>query len=161
MTGAAVIALGANTGDRLANLRRAVGLLRERFPVVATSGVYATPPAFYEDQPEFFNAAVAVRAGVPPAELLAFCKNIERVLGRKPSFRNAPRPADLDIIFYENNNCKSDLLTIPHIGWAERDFVITPLLDLLDAGVFSGAYFAEIADFLRGRKRAYEKTATL
>ena len=161
MTGTAVIALGANTGDRLANLRRAVELLRERFPVEATSGVYATPPAFYENQPDFYNAAAAIRTDVPPAELLSFCKDIERLLGRRPSFRNAPRPADLDIIFYENNNCKSEILTIPHVGWSERDFVIAPLLDLFDAGVFSGAHFAEIAAFLRGRKSAYEKICTL
>ena len=53
----AYVALGANEGDRLANLERAVTLLREVVTVDALSPIYETEPVGYADQPWFLNAA--------------------------------------------------------------------------------------------------------
>lgn len=157
----AVLALGSNLGDRLAALRAACGFVGARFAPLATAGVYCTPPAFYANQPDFYNSALAVSADVSALELLDFCKDIERGMGRKPSFRNAPRPIDIDIIFYEGRDCAGARLTIPHVGWRERGFVVAPLLDLLDAGALAGAYFAAAAAYLSSQKRAYKKICNL
>lgn len=157
----AVLALGSNMGDRLANLRLARGFVCGRFAQLAAAGVYETPPAFYADQPPFYNSAVAVSAELPAPELLAFCKGVEKKMGRAPSFRNAPRPIDIDIIFYEGRDCRGDALTIPHIGWRDRAFVITPLLDIRAAGVLKGAYFAAADLYLAAQMRAYKKICDL
>lgn len=44
--------------------------------------------------------------------------------------RFGPRPLDLDIIFYGNQDFQHDRLSIPHPRWQERDFVKAPLADL-------------------------------
>ncbi len=44
--------------------------------------------------------------------------------------RFGPRPLDLDIIFYGDQDVQHDRLCIPHPRWQERDFVKAPLLDL-------------------------------
>ena len=44
--------------------------------------------------------------------------------------RFGPRPLDLDIIFYNNQQMQNDRLQIPHPRWQERDFVKAPLADL-------------------------------
>lgn len=52
-------------------------------------------------------------------------------LGRDfATIRNGPRPIDLDIIFYEDENVNAERLIIPHPRWQERSFVTAPLADL-------------------------------
>lgn len=157
----AVIALGSNLGDCVCNLRRACAYLSGAGRITAKSGVYKTPPAFYENQPDFFNAAVCLETSLPPEALLAECKRIEGCLGRTPSFRNAPRPADLDILFYGDEKISTDALQVPHRGWRERAFVITPLLDLLEFGALAGAEFASVRARLCGKIREFDKYCDL
>jgi 2-amino-4-hydroxy-6-hydroxymethyldihydropteridine diphosphokinase len=44
----------------------------------------------------------------------------------KPA-RNCSRIIDLDILFYDDIECASETLTIPHPGISEREFVLRPL----------------------------------
>ena len=56
---------------------------------------------------------------------------LQAALGRNfAGQRFGPRPLDLDIIFYNDQNLEHDRLCIPHPRWRERDFVKAPLLDL-------------------------------
>ena len=84
-------------------------------------------------------------------ELLRQCKRLERELGREENFANGPRPIDIDIIFYGRESISNAELTVPHPRWRERDFVKTPLLDLLACGAFDCEEFsdlkAEISEF--------------
>ena len=124
------LALGANLGDRLANLRSAVAMLEQAgLHVTARSEVWETAPV-PTDQPAYLNAAVVAETGLAPLELLALAKRIERDLGRRPSRRWGPRPADLDILFYGDLALESEALTIPHPRIAERPFVLAPLSDV-------------------------------
>jgi len=92
------------------------------------------------DQPSFLNGMVEIETSLSPQELLRRIKFVEKKLGRdlEGGERNGPRPLDLDIIMYaiEEDGGKgslvlnSDNLTIPHIGIAEREFVLSPLCDL-------------------------------
>ena len=56
---------------------------------------------------------------------------IERRLGRVKTEPNAPRPMDLDILFYDDVVIvKGKNLTIPHPRIAERLFVLKPLFEI-------------------------------
>jgi 2-amino-4-hydroxy-6-hydroxymethyldihydropteridine diphosphokinase len=129
-TQTAVIALGANLGDRLATLREAVKRLGGIGVVEAASSVYETEPVGYLDQPPFLNAVVRVRTTQPPEEILRRLLEIEAALGRTRTFRNAPRTLDLDLLLL-GEECR-DLpgLTLPHPRLQERAFVLVPLAEL-------------------------------
>ncbi|MEO6042606.1 MAG: 2-amino-4-hydroxy-6-hydroxymethyldihydropteridine diphosphokinase [Tepidiformaceae bacterium] len=125
-----VLALGANLGDRLANLRAAVTMLEEAgVEVTGKSEVWETAPV-PADQPAYLNATLVAETGLAPLELLALVKRIERDLGRRPGRRWGPRPADIDILFHGDLELESEALTIPHPRITERSFVLAPLSDV-------------------------------
>ena len=125
------IALGSNLGDRLANLRAAVALLAENgIDVVAKSSVWQTAPV-PADQPPFLNAVVRAETELAPLDLLDALKRSEWALGRRPERHWGPRPVDLDILFYGEEELVSERLTIPHERIVERNFVLAPLADVL------------------------------
>ena len=131
----AYLGLGANLGDREATLQGAVAELRGVGDVVAVSSLYETDPVGYVDQPAFLNACVALRTELSPEELLDFVKGMESRAGRVESFRNAPRPLDIDILLYVNDGgeqvvMESERLTIPHLRMHERGFVLVPLAEI-------------------------------
>ena len=125
-----VLALGANLGDRLANLRAAVAMLeKEGLAVSARSEVWETAPV-PADQPPYLNATLIGETALSPLDLLSLAKRIERALGRRAGRRWGPRPADVDILFYGDLQLESETLTIPHPRIAERPFVLAPLSDV-------------------------------
>ena len=63
-------------------------------------------------------------------ELLTLAKGIERKLGRTVSQVNAPRPIDIDILFYGNQVIEAPNLVIPHPKLVERAFVLVPLAEI-------------------------------
>jgi 2-amino-4-hydroxy-6-hydroxymethyldihydropteridine diphosphokinase len=127
---AAYLALGSNLGDREANIHEAVQRLGEKAVVHEVSSLYETKPVGYAEQPDFLNAACRVSTALGPVELLRFLKTIEATMGRQPSFRNAPRPIDIDILFYGDVIVDSPELTIPHPRLIERAFVLVPLAEI-------------------------------
>lgn len=151
-----VLALGSNMGNRRENIVKAVSMLEEFCAFEAKSRIYETPPAGYAEQRDFLNAVVYGETLAEPLELLRQCKKLEAGLGREANFRNGPRPIDIDIIFYENESISTEELTVPHPRWRERDFVTTPLLDLLEQGAFDGGAFAELRAEIRAFARIFE-----
>lgn len=132
-THTAFIAIGSNMGDRVQNIYQALDLLEKECSsiVVDTSYLYETPPMYHTEQPVFLNAVCKINTCLDPHQLLKKLKEIENDhLGRQISFRNAPRPIDLDILFYNDLVMESDDLTIPHIAIQEREFVLWPLCDV-------------------------------
>jgi 2-amino-4-hydroxy-6-hydroxymethyldihydropteridine diphosphokinase len=124
------LALGSNQGDRLAALRAAKAALAGVVDITATSWIYETPPAYVTDQPPFLNAALVGMTRLTPDALLIKLKEIERDVGRTPTFHYGPRVIDLDIIFYSALVLDGPALTIPHPRMAERAFVLKPLADV-------------------------------
>lgn len=125
------LSLGSNLGDRLANLERALALLgRGGCRVLRRSPVYETAPLYYLKQPAFFNMAAACETALPPEELLALISRTERALKRRRLFKNGPRTADIDILFYGGRSLSRPGLAVPHPRLAEREFVLAPLADI-------------------------------
>ena len=124
------IAFGSNKGSPHENIKKALDLLKEFCEIKKLSPLYLTKPEGYLEQPDFINGALEATTSLAPQELLSALKNIEKTLGRKPSFRNAPREIDLDILFYAQEILHSDNLDIPHKSLSSREFVLAPLSDI-------------------------------
>lgn len=125
----AVIALGSNLGDRVANLRFAIGRLGGS--VVASSQVYETDPVGGpENQGAYLNMAVVVETSLDPYALLRQLNRIEAEAGRERLVHWGPRTLDLDVIFYNDVVLSDPHLTIPHPRYAERRFVLAPLSEI-------------------------------
>ncbi len=128
--GPILVALGSNLGDRAANLRAALRLMREAGIVPErVSSVWESEPV-PAGQPSYLNAVAVVETALPPLELLAALKEIEHALGRRPGPRWGPRPIDLDILFYSGVELSTPDLVIPHPLVAERAFVLAPLSEV-------------------------------
>jgi 2-amino-4-hydroxy-6-hydroxymethyldihydropteridine diphosphokinase len=132
MSETAVIALGANLGDRLAALAEAVNRIRDLGEVVAVSPLYDTDPVGYADQPRYLNGVLLLETtGLSPETLLDGFQQIEHDLGRIRTFPNAPRTLDLDLLFFGDQIIRTDRLIVPHPRLHERAFVLVPLADLV------------------------------
>lgn len=124
------LGLGSNLGDRHQNLKRALGLLSSRVKIDRLSSLYETEPVGYKEQPLFLNVVCSISTSLSPQQLLRLIKGIEHQLGRKSGFPNAPRPVDIDILFYDAEVIRTKNLIIPHPRLAERAFVLVPLAEI-------------------------------
>ena len=129
------LALGSNIGNRQKNLSAALQMLREVVDIHKISSVYETEPVGYLDQPRFLNMVCYGQTASSPDGLLRSAKAIEEALGRQPSFRNAPRPIDIDILLYDNLCLETEHLTIPHPRMSERAFVLVPLAEIAPTAI--------------------------
>lgn len=139
----AAIALGSNLGDRVANIHSGIEGLRRlaaRDAPFLVSRFYSTSPV---DCPpgsdDFVNAAVELSPVLAPRDLLVALQAMEAILGR-PTHRaqNAPRPIDLDIIYYGELQSADPALILPHPRARERRFVLAPLADIVPDLVLPG-----------------------
>ena len=128
----AVVALGANLGDRLGALQAAVdGLAVDAdTEVLAVSAVYETAPVGGPEQPDYLNAVVLVETTLEPGALLALGQALELAAGRTRGQRWGPRPLDVDLITYGGLVSADPTLSLPHPRAAERAFVLQPWLDV-------------------------------
>ena len=124
------LGLGSNLGDRERNLLDAVERLGKEVVIEQISSPYDTEPVGYDDQPRFLNAVVKGETKLTPENLLVFVKKIEVDLGRTPNFTDGPRLIDIDILLYSDVVMDTPSLTIPHVRYAERAFVLGPLLEI-------------------------------
>jgi 2-amino-4-hydroxy-6-hydroxymethyldihydropteridine diphosphokinase len=124
------LGLGSNLENRKQNLAQALELLSQYLKVEQISSIYETEPVGYEQQPLFLNAVCRISTKLNPEKLLRLAKKIEAKLGRTPSFPNAPRPIDIDILLYSDKVFSNQDLTIPHPRLAERAFVLVPLAEI-------------------------------
>jgi len=124
------LALGSNLGDRQKNLQAVEEAFPPQVQIIKKSSIYETEPWGYLDQPIFLNQVLCVKTTLSPLELLAYIKDLEKRIGRKPSFRYGPREVDIDILIYGDNVIDEDLLTIPHLRLKERAFVLVPLAEI-------------------------------
>ncbi|MFB9238494.1 2-amino-4-hydroxy-6-hydroxymethyldihydropteridine diphosphokinase [Plantactinospora siamensis] len=148
----AVLSLGSNLGDRLAHLRGAARGLRD--VLLATSGVYETPPWGDAEQPAYLNAVLLVAdPAAGPRDWLDRARRLETAAGRRrdPDRRYGPRTLDVDVIAVwgpDGAPVISDEgeLTLPHPRAGLRAFVLRPWLDVEPSGELPGQ--GRLADLL-------------
>lgn len=130
----AVVALGSNSGDRLANLTEGLTRLAEdggiRF--VAVSGVYETEAQGKATGQKFYNAAALVETALDPVELIALLVRIERMFGRDEDRRreDGGRRLDLDLIYLGDLLYDLDGIVVPHPRRRWRNFVLAPASEI-------------------------------
>jgi 2-amino-4-hydroxy-6-hydroxymethyldihydropteridine diphosphokinase len=124
------LGLGANLGDRRANLTRALQMLPPAVRVDAVSALYESPPQPPAPPPAYLNAACRVTTELSAQELIALTQAIQSALGRTDTTHWAPRPIDIDILLYDDLRIDESELTVPHPRIVQRAFVLQPLLDL-------------------------------
>lgn len=134
----AVLALGANLGDRVAALRGALDGLAERTNVVAVSAIFQTEPVGGPDQPDFYNAVVIVDTELSSSALLDLAHQLENAAGRVRLVRWGPRTLDVDIIAIDDERSNDSTLTLPHPRAHQRAFVLLPWLDADPDAVLPG-----------------------
>ena len=130
------LSLGTNLGDRLAALTEA----RQRIAalsgvrVLAQSPVYETEPVGVKPEYQhlqFLNSILIIETPQTVHEMAKQLRAIEDDMGRRRQLdRFAPRPMDIDIIYFGTGRIESGGLKIPHPRWAERRFVVQPLADV-------------------------------
>lgn len=126
------LSLGSNIGDKKANLKEAVRLIKEnpRITDVTISNVYETAPWGYKEQDNFYNICVGIKTDLKPEELICFTQSIEKDMHRVKTIVNGPRNIDVDILTYGNIEVNLPNLVIPHPRMYERAFVLAPLKEL-------------------------------
>lgn len=153
----AVIALGANLGERFETLAAAVDELRG---LTLTDDVRVSDPIETvavtldgedEDAPRYLNAVALLRTRLAPAELLASLHRIEARHGRVRRERWGDRTLDLDLIAYGDEIIARDDLIVPHPRAHERAFVLAPWAQLDSDAVIPGR--GRVADLLEGLDR--------
>jgi 2-amino-4-hydroxy-6-hydroxymethyldihydropteridine diphosphokinase len=131
------LALGSNQGDRQAELDAGISFLRSlafRGQVCASARFETEPVDCPPGSPPFLNAVAEIELDpevVSPPDLLKRLQAFEWERGR-PSVRdlNAPRPLDIDILYYGNLELNEAGLTIPHPRAIQRHFVLEPLAQI-------------------------------
>lgn len=126
------IGLGSNLGDPAKQVNTAVASL-DRLPqsrLLACSGLYRSAPMGPQDQPDYINAVAGVETALPAEVLLENLQSIEQAHARVRGEHWGPRTLDLDILLYGDEIIKTQRLTVPHPGIADRNFVLAPLAEL-------------------------------
>ena len=127
----AYLSLGANLGDRQANIREAVMRLGKLGQVTAISSLYETEPVEVErENPWFLNCAVAIETDIQAQKFLAGVLEIERSMGRVRTGPKGPRNIDIDILFFDTDVIDTPELTVPHPAMQHRRFVLEPLAEI-------------------------------
>jgi 2-amino-4-hydroxy-6-hydroxymethyldihydropteridine diphosphokinase len=125
----AVLSLGSNLGDRLANLRLGLSVVEP----LQVSRVYETAPWGGVEQDDFLN--VVALCPWDAAEAWRRAVLAESRAGRERTTRWGPRTLDVDVVWADGTDLA---LELPHPRAHERAFVLLPWLDLDPDAVLPG-----------------------
>lgn len=160
---AAVIGLGANLEEPLAQLRQALRLLAEApgLELATVSSVYLTEPQGGPAGQNWYHNAVAFfHCRLEAGALLELLLSVEQALGRRRLERWGPRIIDLDLLALGRTvvNEPPELI-VPHPRLGERLFVLAPLAEAAPgwihpvSGLTAGQMLASLAGAGQGLKR--------
>jgi 2-amino-4-hydroxy-6-hydroxymethyldihydropteridine diphosphokinase len=127
------IGLGSNLDQPKVQLNQARQRLASlpQTRLLADSGMFQSLAMTLPDddvpQDDYINAVIKLETALSPHQLLDALQAIESQQGRQRARRWGPRTLDLDILLYDNLQMNDERLTLPHVGIAERDFVLYPL----------------------------------
>lgn len=145
-----VLALGANLGDPLGQVRAAMGLIVARLIDARVSAPYrsaALPSA--KPQPDYVNAVVTGWSPASAREWLAIAKALELGAGRRPGEHWGPRVLDVDVIVCGASALVERDLVVPHPEATRRPFVLAPLAEIAPELVWPASTLT-VAELLEG-----------
>ena len=128
------IAIGSNLGDSIGIVEEAIAAL-ERIKgcrLLGRSSLYRSAALGEVPQDDYINAVALVSTELEPLELLLELQAIEYAYYRRrdQEQRWGPRTLDLDIILFGNRRFEDSHLVIPHPEFANRRFVLEPMLEI-------------------------------
>lgn len=127
----AYLLLGSNMGDSKKQLDKAGTYIGKKIgKVIRASALYQTAAWGNADQPDFLNQVVIIETKLNAEQCLLNILEIEKIMGRVRTVKNAPRIIDIDILFFNKAVINLPELKVPHPEIANRRFVLTPLNEL-------------------------------
>ncbi len=134
-----VLLTGTNLGDRARNIGTAEKKIESALgTVLQRSSVHESEPWGFQAAEKFLNQVLVVKTDLSPREALKKVLAIESEMGRQrqPEPENlskvyTSRIIDIDILFYDDLIIREKELTVPHPLIAEREFVLTPLREVM------------------------------
>ena len=124
------LGIGSNLGNRIKNIEDAkLRLFKNNINILKSSSYYETLSWPNTNHPKFYNIVLEVITKLNENDLLKICKKIEKSLGRKSSYKNAPRVCDIDILDYNKKTSKINI-NLPHPRLHRRNFVLIPLFEI-------------------------------
>jgi 2-amino-4-hydroxy-6-hydroxymethyldihydropteridine diphosphokinase len=142
-----VLSLGANLGDRMANLQLAVSGFGSA--VRAVSPIYETAPWGIVDQDDFLNAVLIVEDDtIDEWGWLRRGQQLEQEAHRVRTQHWGPRTLDVDVVTVDGVRSTDPELLLPHPGTPTRASVLVPWLDIEPDAQLPG--HGRVTDLLAG-----------
>jgi len=133
------IGLGSNLENPAEKIQQARLFIAEHANMseLKFSSLYSSPPMGPKDQPDYVNAVMSIQTALSAIDLLRVLQGIENDFGRdRGVIRWGARTLDLDILLYGDQQIDLPELKVPHIGLAERAFVLYPLQEIANESLF-------------------------
>jgi len=123
------VAAGSNV-EPIANLRRALAMLRAHYPQLRRSRAWRNAPVGFEGE-DFVNLVVAFDTEEPIQAVIARLHEIEAACGRaRDAPRWAPRSMDLDMLLYGDRVVSEPGLVLPRPDLVRRAYMLGPVAEL-------------------------------
>jgi len=139
-----LLAFGSNLGDRgetiaaaQAELAAADGI-SEFIPSPLRETIALKLDGPDPEAPRYLNGVATASTTLSPHELLDLMQSIEHAHGRVRDERWGDRTLDIDLILFGGRVIQDERLQVPHPRAFERDFVLSPWLQLDPDAVLQG-----------------------
>lgn len=128
----AILGLGSNLNHPIQQLNVALKAIsmHPEIQIESTSSFYLTAPEGITHQPEFVNAVCSINTTLSPESLLRFALDTEYQQGRIRDIKWGPRIIDIDILMFDDLNCQTSDLSLPHPELLNRSFWLIPLAEI-------------------------------
>ncbi len=158
-----VLIAGGNIGDVKSRLQEAQKMINDSVGAVMRCSHRYRSEAWGFSAPEFTNQVLVADTDLLPEEVLEQVQRIEAALGRdreaearereRSGQRYASRTIDIDILLYDELIVDTERLKIPHPKMTEREFVLTPLCEIMRERRHPvlGLSIGELRDKLQGK----------
>lgn len=130
-----ILSFGSNLGNREKTIKEAYKQVENLIGKMTLCSSFIETKAWgFESKNMFLNSVAVFSTKKTPTECLSIINSIEKNLGRVRNENQvgySSRTIDIDILFYDSIILETPLLTIPHPLLTKREFVLTPLKQIL------------------------------